>query len=134
MSVVADSYTPWANIKGRPYWALAGNIKVKVTTSNTPGGQADALLCSEKGCSHMANNKCTHCSKFLCLVHKTHYSTPSALMSPSIRAANQWATCCEACLYHHKQHTHLCWWLTGMVLLTTAIAIFVYLLVTRRIG
>ncbi|AVK75997.1 hypothetical protein pkur_cds_353 [Pandoravirus kuranda] len=128
------SYTPWADVEGRPYWALADNIKVKATTNNAPGGQADALLCGEKGCSHAANDKCTRCGKFLCLVHKTRYSTPGALMSPGVRAPDQWSTCCEACLYRHKQRTRLCWWLTGMVLLAAAIAVLVYLLITGRIG
>jgi uncharacterized membrane-anchored protein len=49
-------------------------------------------------------------------------------------APDQWSTCCEACLYRHKQRNRLCWWLTGMILLTAAIAVLVYLLVTGRIG
>jgi len=60
-----------------PYWAPVDNtkIKTKTATDNGPGGQADTVLCGKKGCSHMANDKCTCCGKFLCLVHKTHYST-----------------------------------------------------------
>ncbi|AVK77480.1 hypothetical protein pmac_cds_792 [Pandoravirus macleodensis] len=128
------SYTPWADLEGRPYWTHVSNAKTEATTYPVTSGQADALLCGEKGCNYAANDKCTRCGKFLCLAHKTGYSVRGAFIAPGVRAADQWATCCEACRHHYRQRARLCVWIGFMILLVSAVAVLAYLLASGRLG
>ncbi|QBZ81456.1 hypothetical protein pclt_cds_869 [Pandoravirus celtis] len=77
-------FTPWADVEGRPLWALQSNDATSqdnrssvtaplMTSVNRPVEREDGAGCAMRGCHQRAHSKCERCSRLICLKHYVKY-------------------------------------------------------------